>query len=169
MPEIKALPTNYRGHRFRSRVEARWAVFFDHMGAFWEYEPEGYELKDGTCYLPDFRLHGHWFEVKGAEPTPEEIRKARMLAKESGGDVLVCFGSFSSGYRSVAHPVMVRLTSDGKLEGLLEWWHCSQCGKLEPVKVTAGCGSCACGYLYPSAQLTQAYAAARAARFGAHE
>jgi len=26
---IKAIETQYRGYRFRSRLEARWAVFFD--------------------------------------------------------------------------------------------------------------------------------------------
>ena len=55
---IKAIPTEYKGYRFRSRLEARWAVFFDACGADWEYEPEGFDLGDGTYYLPDFLLHG---------------------------------------------------------------------------------------------------------------
>lgn len=29
MSEIKAIDTYYKGYRFRSRLEARWAVFFD--------------------------------------------------------------------------------------------------------------------------------------------
>lgn len=53
---IKPIETFYKGYRFRSRVEARWAVFFDALGIEWEYEPEGFVLDDGTCYLPDFRL-----------------------------------------------------------------------------------------------------------------
>ena len=57
MAEIRAIETVYNGYRFRSRLEARWAVFFDTIGAKWEYEPEGFELKDGTYYLPDFLLH----------------------------------------------------------------------------------------------------------------
>lgn len=56
MPEIKAIETIYKGYRFRSRLEARWAVFFDELGIKWEYEPEGFELEDGTMYLPDFYL-----------------------------------------------------------------------------------------------------------------
>lgn len=55
---IKAIPTNYKGYRFRSRLEARWAVFFDACGVEWEYEPEGYDLGNGLYYLPDFLLHG---------------------------------------------------------------------------------------------------------------
>ncbi len=35
---IKAIETVYKGYRFRSRLEARWAVFFDSLGIIWEYE-----------------------------------------------------------------------------------------------------------------------------------
>lgn len=55
--EVKAIQTEYRGFKFRSRLEARWAVFFDACGVKWEYEPEGYDLGDGLLYLPDFLLH----------------------------------------------------------------------------------------------------------------
>lgn len=54
---IKPIETEYKGYRFRSRLEARWAVFFDACGVEWEYEPEGFELKNGIRYLPDFLLH----------------------------------------------------------------------------------------------------------------
>lgn len=53
---IQAIETSYGGARFRSRLEARWAVFFDEMLINWEYEPEGYETPDGR-YLPDFRIY----------------------------------------------------------------------------------------------------------------
>lgn len=58
MSELKAIQTEYKGYLFRSRLEARWAVFFDACGVDWEYEPEGYDLGDGLYYLPDFLLHG---------------------------------------------------------------------------------------------------------------
>lgn len=54
MTEIKAIPTRYKGYHFRSRLEARWAVFFDALGIKWEYEPEGFQLDNGDKYLPDF-------------------------------------------------------------------------------------------------------------------
>ncbi len=54
---MRVIETQYKGCRFRSRLEARWAVFFEACGVKWEYEPEGYELGDGTCYLPDFLLY----------------------------------------------------------------------------------------------------------------
>lgn len=40
---IKPIETRYAGCRFRSRLEARWAVFFDALKIEWEYEPEGVE------------------------------------------------------------------------------------------------------------------------------
>lgn len=72
---IKAIETEYAGCRFRSRLEARWAVFFDHLQIEWEYEPQGYESESGR-YLPDFwlpELHT-WVEVKG-QFTRVDIRK----------------------------------------------------------------------------------------------
>lgn len=56
---IKPIETEYNGYRFRSRLEARWAVFFDAAGIPYQYEPEGYNLK-GDYYLPDFYLP--WFK-----------------------------------------------------------------------------------------------------------
>lgn len=41
---IQAIETQYAGCRFRSRLEARWAVFFDTLDIRWEYEPEGFEV-----------------------------------------------------------------------------------------------------------------------------
>lgn len=53
---MEAIETEYNGYRFRSRLEARWAVFFDAINAPYNYEPEGFVFEDGTCYLPDFYL-----------------------------------------------------------------------------------------------------------------
>lgn len=38
MSEIKPIQTRYKGYHFRSRLEARWAVFFDALGIAWKYE-----------------------------------------------------------------------------------------------------------------------------------
>lgn len=65
---ITAIETRYAGCRFRSRLEARWAVFFDHLGIEWEYEPQGLVTSGGKRrYLPDFYLPRvkAWVEVKG--------------------------------------------------------------------------------------------------------
>lgn len=67
-PIPPAIETEYRGHLFRSRLEARWAVAFDRLGIAWKYETEGYRVGyDQHPYLPDFYLPvlGMWAEVKG--------------------------------------------------------------------------------------------------------
>lgn len=63
---IKAIETVYKGYKFRSRLEARWAVFFDAMGIEYQYELEGFDLGEAGWYLPDFYLpESGWFvEVK---------------------------------------------------------------------------------------------------------
>lgn len=72
---MKAIETHYKGYRFRSRLEARWAVFFDVLGLRWEYEPEGFVLPSGRRYLPDFRVYlsrgPTWLEIK---PTPDNYQ-----------------------------------------------------------------------------------------------
>jgi hypothetical protein len=55
---MKAIQTQYNNHLFRSRLEAKWAIFFDEMGIKWEYEPEGFKLDNGIVYVPDFYLPG---------------------------------------------------------------------------------------------------------------
>lgn len=54
--EIKAIETRYRGNKFRSRLEAKWAVFFDTVGIKYIYELEGFKNSRGDKYLPDFYL-----------------------------------------------------------------------------------------------------------------
>jgi hypothetical protein len=65
--QILPIETTYRGYRFRSRLEARWAVFFDAAGIEFYYEPEAYQTSLGG-YLPDFYLPkfagGIFVEVK---------------------------------------------------------------------------------------------------------
>jgi hypothetical protein len=74
----KAHETMYGGVMFRSRLEARWAAFFDLLRWKWEYEPVDLE-----CWVPDFRVkepcghsecggyHGLYVEVKPIESLDE--------------------------------------------------------------------------------------------------
>ncbi len=57
------IETVYRGYRFRSRAEARWAAYFDLLKWKWQYEP-----LDLMGYIPDFVLEFReplLIEVKG--------------------------------------------------------------------------------------------------------
>jgi hypothetical protein len=88
----KAIETVYNGYRFRSRLEARWAVFFDAAGIKYEYEPEGYDLGSQGWYLPDFWLKDleMWLEVKGFLTEEErEFRRCEALWSASERPVLL--------------------------------------------------------------------------------
>ena len=92
---VRVIETDYKGYRFRSRLEARWAVFFDTLGVAWEYEREGYDL-DGVWYLPDFWLPKArvFVEIKPNAATAEEEDKCMRLCQSyyGGADVLLLAG-----------------------------------------------------------------------------
>ena len=73
---MKAIETRAYGCRFRSRLEARWAVFFTALGLSWEYEPEGFQVGN-HFYLPDFRVYTPqgkpiWYEIKPLNACQDE-------------------------------------------------------------------------------------------------
>lgn len=87
---IKAIETQYKGYRFRSRLEARWAVFFDALNIKWEYEKEGYELGEAGWYLPDFWLPELKFFVEVKPSLTEAFQvKSEALARLKDTTVLV--------------------------------------------------------------------------------
>lgn len=83
MSELQAIPTRYRGTQFRSRLEARWAAFFDLVGWSWNYEPF-----DLLGYVPDFIVEHEVMECSYAggthavdflvAPTPGPLRRRRV-------------------------------------------------------------------------------------------
>lgn len=90
---IKAIETRYGEHLFRSRLEARYAIFLDAIGEEWIYEPETYDL-DGEWYLPDFWLPRMkcFLEIKGPLPNESEVSKCRKLQYHSGHAVILVHG-----------------------------------------------------------------------------
>jgi hypothetical protein len=92
--DLRPIETRYAGYRFRSRLEARWAVFFDALGIKWDYEPQGYHLKGNRHYLPDFWLPqvSMFAEIKGQVFSDEERECCRLLAEASGHSVLMLDG-----------------------------------------------------------------------------
>ena len=88
---LKPIETVFDGYRFRSRLEARWAVFFKTLGVSYEYEKEGFELGDAGRYLPDFWLPRQqvWIEIKPTYPSEPERKKLLALARQSGRQVFL--------------------------------------------------------------------------------
>jgi hypothetical protein len=52
--DIKCKPTIYKNNKYRSRLEARWAAFFDLIGWRYDYEPFDY-----NGWTPDFIIYGN--------------------------------------------------------------------------------------------------------------
>ena len=90
---INAIQTSYAGCLFRSRTEARWAVFFDFIGTKWIYEVEGFHIgmnNEGTVtrkYLPDFYLPDEdlWIEIKGTRAQFDYDLIAAAVIPHGGG------------------------------------------------------------------------------------
>lgn len=134
-PRIQAIQTRYAGCHFRSRLEARWAVFFDTLELSWEYEPERYDLPHGR-YLPDFWLPSleAFYEVKGKPPTVHEGDLAEDLAIATGHRVFIASGDIP---RSDHHPLrgpqniqawLPAESSCGWDTGY-SWCECRHCGR----------------------------------------
>ena len=181
---IKAIDTLYNGYKFRSRLEARWAVFFDEIGIEYRYEPEGFDL-DGVWYLPDFYLPGleTWVEVKPYEPTEDEWNKCELLAELTTKRVWLTFGDMP-----YPHPDWTKPESDfpygsgymffGKESFDMPYWFCTchVCGKIglqfdgRGARIPCECDHSDHGngdkcYSADDPILVAAYAKARQARF----
>jgi len=110
---ITAIQTRYDGCLFRSRLEARWAVFFNEVGLKWHYEVEGFRIDTASgryYYLPDFWLEcGQWVEVKGIlnmESIERLCAIASALAACGSGNDVVVLGEVPRA-RSILWPVQL--------------------------------------------------------------
>lgn len=134
MSTVKAIDTLYNGLYFRSRLEAKWAVFFDVAGMQYRYEPEGYDLGEHGYYLPDFFLPnvvlrrgqgndipGMFIEVKPGY-SDENNEKYRALSAGTGHPViLVCGLPF---IEDVRYPYGVSADEGGIYEISHDCWDC---------------------------------------------
>jgi hypothetical protein len=172
--ELRAIETAYHDCLFRSRIEARWAVFFDYLKIAWEYEAEGFELPYGR-YLPDFWLTDHrwWFEVKGALPVAEKDRNRCVdLAKATGQRVFIARGKIEKPTWERASSISEVFPSGG-YSGYYWWASCAECGMMVLkfyVETDSGGGQCPrCGKYIdagePCGQVGYAVRAANSARF----
>jgi len=114
MGEIPSIPTAFDGWIFRSRLEARWAVFFKELGIEFQYEPEGFALP-GTNYLPDFYLPQvrQFAECKPITLTVEEKQKTLLLSDATNCPVLMLVGPPDFRIYDAVHPMRFE---DGTLD-----------------------------------------------------
>lgn len=80
---IAAIPTEYKGIPFRSRLEAKYARALDLTGVKYQYEPEVFTLKDGSKYEPDFYLPERdvYLEIKG-QASGYDVKRLRLFSEE---------------------------------------------------------------------------------------
>lgn len=91
MKKIKAIPTEYKGIKMRSKLEATWAQFFDAVGIEWRYEKHRL-----PGWLVDFSIKmqsGGWMhcEVKPAD-LEQAQRQEDFLRYEKRETLLYNFG-----------------------------------------------------------------------------
>ncbi len=100
---IEAIKTTYKSIAYKSRLEARTALFFDCLGLNFEYEPKYFEIEKGFWYVPDFYLKDLrlWIEIKGPDIYEEARIKAEGLCQMTNQIVEVWCGSlgFNTIYR----------------------------------------------------------------------
>lgn len=176
---MKAIETFYRGNLFRSRIEARWAVFFSTLGIPYEYEKEGFEL-ERINYLPDFWLpiQKCWIEIKGEKPTQNEIDKGLLLHDATGNNVFIFYGQIPYPDPEQSHSVSSSFAFLGNSIDLDYWWcECPHCSALD-IQYYGRSGRIVCcatneennkedrkNYSFDSPRLLEAYYEARIARF----
>lgn len=98
----KPIPTKYEGVVYRSRLEARWALFFDKIGFSPFYEPFTVE-RNGLSWTPDFILHSGisiykpsdytLIEIKPTRPNSDYIEYLTKMHDPRKSDILICVGS----------------------------------------------------------------------------
>ena len=85
---IKAVPTEFRGTKYRSRLEAEWARWLHERKVNYQYESRRFKLELGIWYLPDFYLPEArtYIEVKGGmERLHKPYQLAQQLKRECSG------------------------------------------------------------------------------------
>jgi len=169
---MKAIETKYKGITFRSRLEARWAVFMDALEVKWDYEPEGYDL-DGFLYLPDFWLPAQncFYEVKPEYPTHEESLKAMRLAKFTDKRVYIAHGSIEQpDYGKDCESPLCYFGIE-EMDFPYWWCECPHCGKIGLEYCGWGGRICKKGHCeekfpgFETPRLIRAYELARCHRF----
>jgi len=129
------IPTKYQGVEFRSRLEARWAVFLTNAKIRWEYEFEGFKLPT-AMYVPDFWLPElkTWLEIKPVEPVPSsrEMLLCEELCAATGSRVLLAFGSPALVDMAIGSMYCWGIGDDGEVyfDTHYAFCECSECGAL---------------------------------------
>ena len=136
---MQAKPTLYAGYRFRSKLEAKWAVFFDELKIPYQYEPEAFVCSDGSQYTPDFFLPksylrdwnsiGLYLEIKPFGWQYEDKYADRIASAFGENDNLVLFSG--EPFDILAETVEGNYQLSPSWDNYMEIQHCEKCGVLK--------------------------------------
>lgn len=152
---MEAKKTLYNNTLFRSKLEAKWAVFFDKCFIKYTYEPEAFLCSDNKQYTPDFFLPeaalrtGHEFDCK----TQDFIKMSLGVYIEIKPLGYVCDEDYKKRISEAIHPSpLILLVGDpvsainenqvrdqeNRNEQLSPYWdncmvlmYCKNCGKVK--------------------------------------
>lgn len=133
---MKVIQTEYKGTIYRSRTEARWAVFMSVLNFPFIYEPEGFDLGKDGWYIPDFYLPSMdtFMEIKpeiiipGRESPIEALCRStkKNVIQFKGMPVIPSFGM------ELSQILFYRPETDGGIGEDFDYWfcRCPHCGKI---------------------------------------
>lgn len=169
----RGIPTTYRSTRFRSRLEARWATFFDLIRWPWVYEPF-----DTDDWIPDFLVRGAFpflVEVGPCATAAEYVDKGekarsayptarRVLASDDDVAVLHVAERWTlivgitpvyeeAGWASTAAGFWA-IDGAGDSDAAATWYYCDECGILGLESPDHGGYLRPCGHVVPTRPAT---------------
>ena len=141
--KFRAKSTCYDGNYFRSKLEARWAVFMDLLGVTYEYERDSAIVGAGFVeigYCPDFFLEDLqlYVEIKPRKPNEIEILKAVGWADYTADVVFFYNLSLDNGIKVIGEPPLKPLVSLDHYR----WCECDRCFKIDITEF--GIPECGC-------------------------
>ena len=97
---LQPIKTIFEGIEYRSRLEARWAVFFKRLNFKFEHEPFTVE-NNGLTWTPDFIVYEGFanpfrkpplVEIKPVRPNEDYIKHLQDIRNPDESDILICVG-----------------------------------------------------------------------------
>lgn len=140
---MKAKKTFYNNYYFRSKLEAKWAVFFDLMNIRWVYEPEAFICEDKSQYTPDFYLpdvslrgeiSGVYLEIKPKNYESNDIYEGRISSSIDKPLVLFCGDPIESIIDIQKHSPFVEnknIQLSPNWDNCMVFMFCEECGKVK--------------------------------------
>lgn len=132
---MKPINTHYNDLYFRSRLEARWAVYFYSLGVKYLYEHEGFNF-GGYNYLPDFYFpdYGFYGEVKPENFGDSDFDRWSAFAQEIKKPLLIfeglpsakpCRAFYFDGKQFVDYQKLIPFAEKTKMSFGC-FWYCSE-------------------------------------------